>query len=300
LPASFSCIACGRTAFQLLTEVGRGGKPARFWICDRCGTIRQDPEFKSHWDPRETYASGAYFQENSGIHPGQLMKFQRADGRVRLKFLRRAGIVPPGRILEIGCSAGAFLWSARRAGFDVEGVEPDPVMATFVMDDLNIAVHRGLWEDLKWPGPWDAICAFHVIEHIEDVDRFLQFARERLAPGGRLVLETPDSLRPWTYRPAWIDWFDLGHVAGYHARSLAAVLRRNGFEPALTEEQDQLRMAASPGPATAVEESWGDLAPRVKAAFEEYRRHHVARRRLRALRRMLTAPVRRLSLLFPG
>jgi 2-polyprenyl-3-methyl-5-hydroxy-6-metoxy-1,4-benzoquinol methylase len=300
LSAPFACIACGHTAFQLLTEAGRGGKPARFWICDRCGTIRQDPEFKSHWDARETYASGAYFQENSGIPPGRLMKFQREEARVRLWFLRRAGVAPPGRILEIGCSAGAFLWTARRAGFDVEGVEPDPVMAKFVKEDLNIAVHHGLWEDLKWPGPWDAICAFHVIEHIEDVDHFLKFARERLAPAGRLILETPDALRPWTHRLAWTDWFDLGHVVGYHARSLAAVLRRNGFEPALTDEDDQLRVAAIPGAARASEETWGDLAPRVKTAFEEFRRHHVGRRRRRALGRMLTAPIRKLVNFWPG
>lgn len=281
----------------MLTEVGRGGKPARFWICSTCGTVRQDPDFKSHWDPRATYESGAYFHENSVIPPDEMWRSQREDARCRLRLLRRWGKEPPARILEIGCSAGAFLSAARNAGFEAEGIEPDPSMAAFVRERLKSDVFQGIWEDFQKPGPWDAICAFHVIEHVEDVDRFVQFIRSRLKPDGVLFIETPDALRPWTARPEWVDWFDLGHVTGYHAASLAHILKRGGFEPAMTDVREQLRMIAKPGEARKEQVSWGDAPTRVRNAFDAFSREHAGRRRRRAMRRLLTAPFRRLSAL---
>lgn len=294
MTTTFTCIVCGRGEFSLLTEVGRGGKPARFWICSTCGTVRQDPEFKSHWDPRAAYESGAYFRENVSTSPDEMWKSQREDARLRLRFLRRWGVAPPGRILEIGCSAGAFLSALRDAGFEAEGFEPDPTMAAFVRDRLKLEVFQGIWEDFRKPGPWDVICAFHVIEHVEDVDRFLQFVRSRLKPGGVLFIETPDALRPWTARPAWVDWFDLGHVTGYHAASLAQVLNRNGFEPAMIDVKDQLRIIAKPGDARNEQGSWGDASMRVRSAFDWFSKEHEVRRRRRAMRRLLTAPFRKL------
>ena len=297
MTTSFTCIVCGRGEFSLLTEVGRGGKPARFWICSTCGTLRQDPEFKSHWDPRAAYESGAYFQENSELPPERMWKSQRADARWRLGFLRRRGEAPPCRILEIGCSAGAFLSAARSAGFEAEGIEPDPSMAAFVRDQLKFEVFQGIWEDFPKAGPWDVICAFHVIEHVEDVNRFLRFARSRLEPGGTLFIETPDALRPWTARPAWVDWFDLGHVTGYHAASLAHVLKRGGFDSMMIDEREQLRMIAEPGEELNEQESWGDAPIRVRRAFEAFSREHAGRRRRGAMRRVLTAPFRQLMAL---
>src|SRR5206468_5086293 len=54
---------------------------------------------------------------------------------------RRAGAIP-GRLLDIGAHAGRFMHTARRAGWEVEGIEVNPRTAACAARRTGAPVHR--------------------------------------------------------------------------------------------------------------------------------------------------------------
>jgi SAM-dependent methyltransferase len=114
----------------------------------------------------------------------------RHEARLRLRWL--LGRTRPHRLLEIGCAGGFFLAEARRAGIDACGVELSPTAAEFARTELGVPVTVEAFEDAQLPPGFDAVCAFHVLEHVEDPVELVGKAHTLLAPGGVLALEVPN------------------------------------------------------------------------------------------------------------
>jgi trans-aconitate methyltransferase len=109
-------------------------------------------------------------------------------------------MVPPQAraILDVGCSNGALGASLRHAvaGRQVWGVELDPDFAAQANQQLDGAVCADVscldWTSL-WPGQqFDCIVFADVLEHLPDPAATLQAARQRLAPGGCMVVSLPN------------------------------------------------------------------------------------------------------------
>lgn len=98
-------------------------------------------------------------------------------------------------ILEIGGGTGAFLRQAERAGHQVVAHEVNPdaraklIEAGFHLldSDFDSAVPH---TDKR---SYDAVCAFQVLEHVEDVGMFLASCLRHLKPGGQLILSVPNN-----------------------------------------------------------------------------------------------------------
>ena len=54
---------------------------------------------------------------------------------------------PPGKILDIGCYEGLFLYEAKKKGWDVTGVEPNIGAANFAQKELNVDVKQCLLKE---------------------------------------------------------------------------------------------------------------------------------------------------------
>lgn len=153
----------------------------------------------------------------------------RYEARVRLRWLLADRA--PARLLEVGCAGGFFVAEARRRGIEATGVEVSAIAARYAREQLAVPVVEAAFEDAAAARDVDVVCAFHVLEHVEDPRRFLTLACERLAPGGTLALEVPNiaaararregagsaALQPWTHR-----W----HFA---PQTLAELVRQCGF-----------------------------------------------------------------------
>jgi SAM-dependent methyltransferase len=95
-------------------------------------------------------------------------------------------------VLEIGCGRGAtgdFL--QRRLGCRVTGVELNPVVARAATDRLHRVVVGDALE-VDPGGPFDAVVACELFEHLVDSEEFLQRLQTWLRPGGRAVLSVPN------------------------------------------------------------------------------------------------------------
>jgi 2-polyprenyl-3-methyl-5-hydroxy-6-metoxy-1,4-benzoquinol methylase len=140
---------------------------------------------------------------------------------------------PNGRLLEVGCGSGAMMESMKELGWQVEGVDFDPV-AVEQARSKGLTVHLGTLTEQELPGnTFDAIAANHVIEHVPDPIALLRECRRLLRPGGLLVLITPNA-SSWGHRLYLADWRGLEpprHLHIFTRSSLAATCTQAGFNP---------------------------------------------------------------------
>ena len=133
--------------------------------------------------------------------------------------------IAPGRVLEIGCGLGGF--GARLAArYDYTGVEQDETSYATARPRIEAAGGRavhGPFTDLEGSA-YDLVCAFEVLEHIEDDQAALHDWAKLIAPGGSLVISVPAG--PERYG----EWDRaVGHYRRYSPGRLESVLSQAGF-----------------------------------------------------------------------
>lgn len=149
--------------------------------------------------------------------------------RQQLDYFMRHLPRTAGRLLDIGCGNGGFLQRARRAGWHVIGVEPDPIAASVAQRSADAEVHPNL--DALETERFDLITLSHVIEHLHDPEGMLQACRKLLRPGGRLWIATPNiqGLGLRIYGEAWQPFETPRHLVMPEANVLKSMLERTGF-----------------------------------------------------------------------
>ena len=100
------------------------------------------------------------------------------------------------RALDVGCGAGLLAEPLARLGAEVTGIDAAPEVIAVARDHaagqgLAINYRAGDVKDLD--GQFDLVTAMEVIEHVADPAAFLRALVARLAPGGLLILSTPNA-----------------------------------------------------------------------------------------------------------
>jgi len=76
---------------------------------------------------------------------------------------------PPGKILDVGCYEGYFLYEARKFGWDCYGVEPNIGGAKYGRECLKLNIKQCILEKADFEGNcFDVVTAFAVLEHLPD------------------------------------------------------------------------------------------------------------------------------------
>jgi SAM-dependent methyltransferase len=136
---------------------------------------------------------------------------------------------PSLRALEVGCGQGGFgaRLAQRYAYLGVDADAPAAGIARQRVLRVSAAaqVLTGALADVVPADPvYDLVCAFEVLEHIEDDENALRSWIERLRPGGRLLISTPADARRLG---AWDEL--VGHYRRYDLDGMADDLRRVGL-----------------------------------------------------------------------
>jgi SAM-dependent methyltransferase len=155
-----------------------------------------------------------------------------------------------GRALDVGCGTGFLLEHLARRGYRGVGIDLSPGSVAIARERLKaLGADERLTAEVGSAyeppeGPFDLIALTDVLEHLEDPRACLAALRSRLAPGGLLVISTPNrrslpGARRWLARfvpgirlnlapvDRWQTWTDLeSHGA---SAGLVPVTRRGIF-----------------------------------------------------------------------
>jgi 2-polyprenyl-3-methyl-5-hydroxy-6-metoxy-1,4-benzoquinol methylase len=137
-----------------------------------------------------------------------------------------------GRLLEIGIGSGAFLNTAKKAGFECFGMEPSLSVARYVRNVYNVVVFERYIEDfIRSPteSGFDVIVMNHVLEHISNPYTVLKQLRSLLAYRGILHVAVPN-IDSWEARlPGWTS-YEPYHLYYFSSKTLVRLLEEERFK----------------------------------------------------------------------
>ncbi len=226
------CPLCGSDEYRTAFTEG----PYSVRRCRRCGLGFTSPRLEAQ-ELAAMYGDDSYWRSGSpktlGYHD------YRADEPLYLETFRRrlgfalAGGPRGGRALDVGCAAGFCMAVLRERGFDVSGVEVSPTIAAHARDRFGFdTVHVGTLQEAPFAeGSFDLITMWDVIEHVPDARALLSRARELLAPGGLLIVETQDidSAFARALGPRWHHYKHAEHIYHHTPSTVRRLLADAGF-----------------------------------------------------------------------
>jgi 2-polyprenyl-3-methyl-5-hydroxy-6-metoxy-1,4-benzoquinol methylase len=137
-----------------------------------------------------------------------------------------------GRMLDIGCGNGAFMYSAEKYGWKAYGVELSENNASYARDKKGLDVRTGTLFDARFPeGHFDVVTLWEVVEHLDSPLRQLREVNRILRTGGAVLLSTPNvnSLARLLVHCRWEIFLPESHLYLFSQRTLKKMLEVTGF-----------------------------------------------------------------------
>ncbi|MCD4771248.1 class I SAM-dependent methyltransferase [archaeon] len=202
------------------------------WHCEKCklNFIYPQPTDK---ELQKVYSLDGGYSHSSKGFDGDAVS---AEYEKRIDFFVENGVK---RVLDVGCASGAFVYSVKRRGLDVVGIDLDK-------DSIKFGKKKGLdlryggLEDMGFKaGSFDAVNLGDIIEHVKAPERFLGECLRVLKGNGVLVVSTPNtnSLFPkmtkWVYDKFGLMWSHPAppyHLFDFSDENLVRFLKKNGVE----------------------------------------------------------------------
>jgi SAM-dependent methyltransferase len=222
------CPACGATeAKRLVLDTAnliaeKQSVPLRLVACPICRTRYWTDLGIFHYEEADGYSWSTRFYVEQGASLDDL-----------IEPIARLPVATIGNCLEIGCGFGFSLDAGRVLfGWRAVGVDPSP-LARAGRAALDIDI-RPIYADVDTDlgGPFDLVYGSEVIEHVATPHEFLKICRAHLAPGGILVLTTPDgdSVRPDVPAAILMPILSPGHhLILFSADAMRDMARAAGF-----------------------------------------------------------------------
>lgn len=201
----------------------------------------------SDWVPA---SAPPQFEESAGLEESDGKESGSTSHRTLLDQL---AAMPPGRVLDLGCSSGLFAQQARNLGHRVVGV--DRVETDGVRDRLNLFVRadldRGIPEEARVAAGYDVVVAADVLQYLAKPERLLREIRSVLRPGGAVLVCVPNGVH-WYPRLRFLTGrfgydrrgiLDEDHLRFFTRASLRRMLTRTGYD-VLDEQVGNLPLRA--------------------------------------------------------
>ena len=224
-----SCTVCGSTSSMPYGFVD-GFSLHR---CTDCNFIFPNPRVAE--SELEVLYSAHYWEEHqqlnglAGLRERLLFDYHYALPRL---FMIK-GFRPTGRLLDIGCAAGALVRRAQEFGYKSVGMEVNSQIAAFGQDFFNVKIITGKIETARLSRrSFDVVTMFDVFEHLYEPEAVLRRIHDILDRNGLLVIETfrtdcPDFERDPLKHP---DCKPLEHIGMYREEHIDKIIERNSYK----------------------------------------------------------------------
>lgn len=177
------------------------------------------------------YSKDDYFEGDEGGYESYIEQEAALRGTFK-RFVRnlRQRNMGGQSLLEIGCGYG-YLLEAAQSDFRIRVGTDFSVKAIERASQSGARVYRGGVDVLPSDEKFDCVVATHVIEHVYHPAEFLTQLKNRLNPGGTIVIATPHMGSLWRLAMGhrWPSFKLPEHILYFDYRSLARLMEQVGF-----------------------------------------------------------------------
>jgi len=180
------------------------------------------------------YESDAYVSHNSGAQGliNQVYKVARYfTVRRKVALIAKLNGGRPGQLLDYGCGTGHFLAGAKKAGWQVTGLEPSARARQDATERVGQAIQQPEVLATLPAGSFDIVTLWHVLEHVHTLNETLDQLIRALKPQGKLLIAVPnvDSLDAQHYRQDWAAYDVPRHLYHFGPAAMRELLARHGL-----------------------------------------------------------------------
>jgi SAM-dependent methyltransferase len=183
-------------------------------------------------DLKTVYEGGAYDPREGRMHK-ILRPWMNTLEHSKVGYLKRQA---RGKvILEVGTGKGKFLLAARKAGFDVYGIEPSSRSYGFAKQALGDRVYHCTLEEMEQHKAlvqqYDVIFLWHVLEHLHNPAAAIKLMMSYLKPDGVIIFGIPnsDSFQSLLGKGNWYHLDPPRHLSHFTPRSARLLLSKAGM-----------------------------------------------------------------------
>ena len=201
--------------------------------CQSCNLLYLNP--RPTWEELQGYYPEDYHPYRVYAKNAEYNLLQKARDVV---WKRRAkavlGYQPKGgRLLDVGCATGEFLFEIERQGvWECYGVEPVTFAAFIAKQETHAYIKEGTLQECAYSDQFfDVVTAWDVLEHTDNPNNTLREIFRILRPGGVLVLRIPDpdSYTARLFKSYWIGFDAPRHLFGFPRSFVIRSLEELGF-----------------------------------------------------------------------
>ncbi len=198
------CVICGVRDSSIIYNNYPGyikGTFFEIYKCNFCGShfISAERDIKYIYDIiySNTNTSGydRYYNYANKVkninNPLKYLAFQESNYYPVYSFIKNKEKL---KILEVGCGYGYLSYALHKAGHEVTAIDIATGAINFAKQNFGNYFHQSNLEDFSKQNKdkFDLVIATEVIEHLESPNDFLMLSEKLLAPGGNILLTTPD------------------------------------------------------------------------------------------------------------
>lgn len=151
--------------------------------------------------------------------------------RRKRRLVEKMTGIKKGQLLDVGSGTGAFVKEMKAHEWQVTGLEPDGDARTTAMSVNNVSL-LPVGEFYSLPaGGFNAITLWHVLEHVHELNRYMERFRELLSENGRLFIAVPNytSADAAIFREYWAAYDVPRHLYHFSPVSVAKLAEKHGM-----------------------------------------------------------------------
>ena len=219
------CWLCGSILEPYQSLNGTTGKVYEIFACTDCGlAITEFPDDTDKYEKQDF--NGQFNFKDIKSLPRQWRKSVELQISQVNKYLKNGST-----ILEIGCGAGLTLNELGKNGYKAKGIEPSK-SAALTAKDNGLEVTNGYFPIRNDIQKYDGVLLCQVMEHVENLDRFLKEIRKHTNKNGLLFLTQTNylGLIPSLFKSRWYAWVPEQHFWHFTEMSIEKLLNKYGYK----------------------------------------------------------------------
>jgi 2-polyprenyl-3-methyl-5-hydroxy-6-metoxy-1,4-benzoquinol methylase len=205
----------------------------RIVLCRNCGIIRADPRISE--DIVEIFYEKYYRKliSNELNEKSKKKELSKSFNRERLmgtkilnNIVKKYTPLKKGVVFDLGAGTGGMLYTFKNQGFETFGVDLNESFLKYGREK-GINLKKGSINELtKYPKKANLIITSHILEHLHNLDIYLQKLWDCLEDNGYLYVELPGVFN----QDSFLDFFVIEHLYYFTLLTLSKVLADNSFK----------------------------------------------------------------------